>query len=75
MLIFPGAVVKDIEVISALTLGLPMGLFLLLVSSVGLFLDRRRRALYIASASVVAIYFLAAVISWSYIEHLVFLLR
>lgn len=75
VLIFPGAVVKNIEVISALTLGLPVGLFLLLVSVAGLFLDRKRRGLYIATASVVAIYFSAAIISWSHIERLDFLLR
>jgi drug/metabolite transporter (DMT)-like permease len=75
MLIFPGRVIKDIEVISALTLGLLLGLFFLLVSVLGLFLDRKRRARYIASASVIAVYFLCAFVSWSYIEHLDFLLR
>jgi len=75
MLIFPGRVIKDVEIISALTLGLLVGLFFLLVNLLGLFLDRERRVLYIASVSVIAVYFSGAFVSWSYIEHLDFLLR
>ena len=75
ILIFPGQVIKDIEVISALTLGLFVGLFFLIVNVIGLFLDRSRRVLYILLSLVIIIYFTWAIISWAYIEHMDYLLR
>ena len=75
MFIFPGQVIKDIQVISALTLGSLVGLFFCLVSSVGLFMDRRRRTLYIVSMSIMGLYLSGVFLSWAYIEHLDFLLR
>lgn len=74
-IIFPGRIIKDVEIISALTLGLPVGFFFLLVNLIGLFTDRKRRTVYIISLSVIAVYFTGALMAWSCIERLDFLLR
>jgi hypothetical protein len=75
MVIFPGRIIKDVQVISALTLGPLVGLFFFLVNITGLFLDRGRRTLYIVSISIIVIYFAGTLLAWAYIEHLDFLLR
>ena len=75
VLIFPGRIIKGVEVISALTFGSLVGLFFFLVSAIGLFLDRGRRVLYIVSLSIIALYLSGVLLSWAYIEHLDFLLR
>ena len=75
ILLFPSRVIKDVEIISALTLGLLVGFFFLMVSIMGLFADKRRRGVYIVSLSVIGVYFSAAVVAWSCIERLGFLLR
>lgn len=74
-IIFPAVVVKDIEIISALTLGIVVGMFFLLVNMIGLFVDKARRVMYIIMASIIIIYFSWALISWAYIEHMDYLLR
>lgn len=74
-IIFPAMVVKDIEIISALTLGIVVGMFFLLVNMIGLFVDKARRVMYIIMASIIIIYFSWALISWAYIEHMDYLLR
>ena len=75
MIIFPGQVIKDIQVISSLTLGPLVGLFFGLVSLTGLFLDRTRRPLYLVSLAVIVLYLAGVILSWAYIEQLDFLLR
>ena len=75
MLIFPRHIIKDVEIISALTLGLVVGMFFLLTSVLGIVLDRQRRSFYLFSASAMGVYMLAALIAWSNIEHLDLLLR
>ena len=75
IIIFPGRIVKDVEVISALTLGPVVGLFFLLVSLLGMFLDRERRIAYVVSVSLIAIYLTGVTYSWLYLEQLDFLLR
>ena len=73
--VFPGRVVKDIEVISALSFGLVFGLFFGLVNILGLFFDRSRRVIYIIILSVIFLYFIWAAVSWSFIERMDYLLR
>lgn len=74
-ILFPRQVIVDIEIISALTLGLLVGAFFLLVSGLGLFLDKSRRILYISMSSVIAVYVLWAFVSWAFIERMDYLLR
>ena len=75
ILIFPSRIIKGVEVVSALTLGILVGFFFFLVSTIGLFLDRGRRSLYIVSMAIIVLYLSGAFLSWAYIEHLDFLLR
>jgi len=74
-LIFPGRLVMDIEVISALSLGIIVCVFFLLVNILGWFLDRGRRVLYASLISLMALYFIWVIISWSFIERMDYLLR
>ena len=75
LLLFRNRAVVSVEVVSALTLGLAVGGFFLIVSILGLVLDKARRMLYAAMCALVALYFLWAVVSWAYIEHMDYLLR
>ena len=74
-LIFPGKVIKDIEIISALTFGLVVGLFFGLVNLAGLFYDRSRRYCYGIGLLLITLYFIWAIVSWSFIERMDYLLR
>ena len=73
--IFPGKILLHIELISALTLGLVVALFFLLVNVSGFFIDKSRRLLYLALIIFVCLWFLWATISWSYIEHMDYILK
>jgi hypothetical protein len=73
--VFPGKFVLHIEFISALTLGLVVAQFYLLVNICGLFVDKSRRLLYLLMIIFVGLLFLWAAISWSYIEHMDYILR
>ena len=75
ILLFPGRAIVSIEVISALTLGLLVGGFLMLVSIVGMFRDKARRLVYIITISVIGLYFIWAAVSWASIEKMDYLLR
>jgi hypothetical protein len=74
-LIFPSRFVLHIEIISALTLGLALALFFLLVNVCGLFIDRIRRWLYIAMIAFMGLWFIWAAVTWSYIERMDYILR
>jgi len=73
--LFPFKYLLHIELISALTLGLVVGLFFLLVNVSGFFIDKSRRPLYLVMIIFVGLWFLWAIISWSYIEHMDYILR
>ncbi|MFH1373539.1 MAG: hypothetical protein ABII79_07085 [bacterium] len=73
--VFPIGLVLHIEIISALTLGLVVALFFLLVNVCGLYIDKSRRPLYVTMLIIIGLWFLWAVISWSYIERMDYLLR
>lgn len=64
-----------LELLAALTLGLIFGLFFLGVNVYGLFVDRSRRVLYISFITVIGLWIGWAVVSWSYIEYMDYLLR
>jgi hypothetical protein len=61
-IVFPGSVVIDIEIISALTTGMIVCAFFLFVNIVGFFLDKSRRILYGTLMSLVTAYFLWVII-------------
>jgi hypothetical protein len=73
--VFPFKLVYHIEIISALTLGLVVVTFFALVNVCGLFMDRGRRRLYLSILIVIGMWYLWAVISWTYIDRMGYLLR
>jgi hypothetical protein len=74
-LLFPRKYILHIELISALTVGLVVALFYLLVNVCGLCVDKHRRLLYLALIVFVILWFLWAVVTWSHIEHMDYILR
>ena len=75
IIIFPGKVIKDIEIISALTIGVLVGIFFIIVNILGLFIDKSRRVLYKIVLCFMTLYFIWVIVSWSYIEKMDYLLR
>ena len=75
LMIFPGKVIKDIEVISALTLGTVVGMFFGLVNVIGLILDKPRRILHVIMLSIIAAYLAWVIVSWVFIDRMDYLLR
>lgn len=75
VVIFPGRLLLHVELISAITLGLIVGLFLLLVNVCGYVLDRARRLLHVVMMIFVGLWFTWAAITWLYIEHMDYILR
>ena len=75
LLIFPGKIIKDIEIVSALSFGTLVGIFFGLVNMIGYVLDKSRRTLYIIMISLMVMYLAWATISWLYIEHMEYILR
>ena len=73
--LFPLRYLFHIEIIASLTVGLVIAFFFLLVSICGLFLDRIRRRLYAVMIILVGLWFAWAIISWSYIEHMTYMLQ
>jgi len=73
--VFPNRLVLHIEIISALTLGLVVGLFFLLVNVCGFYIDKSRRLVYVSMLIIIGLWFLWAVITWSYIEYMDYILR
>ena len=74
-LIVPSRYVLHILIIAALTLGLIVALFFLMVNIFGVFMDKIRRPLYISLIIFSLLWLLWALISWSYIEHMDYILR
>jgi len=74
-LIFPALILFDMEIMAALTVGVLFAMFSLLVNIYGLFIDKDRKPLYIVITAVMSGWILWAVITWTYIEHMDYLLR
>ncbi|UCE24664.1 MAG: hypothetical protein JSU74_01020 [Candidatus Zixiibacteriota bacterium] len=73
--VFPKRLLIDIEIVSALTLGLLVSVFFMLVNIAGLFLDKSRRVLYGLILAVLTTYLIWVIVSWAYIERMDYLLR
>lgn len=75
LVVFPSKIAVDIEVVSALTLGILVGIFFMIVNFLGLRFDKSRRALYVSILSIITLYFVWVIISWAFIEKMTYLLR
>ena len=62
-----------IELFIALTVGLLFGLYFLGVNIYGIFIDRRRRKVYILITIFIGLWTIWTIITWIYIEHMYYL--
>ena len=74
-LMVPLKILLYLEILAALTVGVLFALFFLGVNIYGLFVDKRRKKLYIGIIIFLTSWILWAFISWLYIEHMDYLLR
>ena len=73
--IFPFEFIVDLELLAALTVGIIFVLFFLIVNIFGLFVDKRRKPLYIIMTILMGAWLTWSAISWVWIEHMDYLLR
>jgi hypothetical protein len=71
--VFPGHVLLSIEMFIALTVGLVFGMYFLGVNIYGIFIDRKRRVVYVALAIIMSLWFIWAVVSWLFIDRMHYL--
>lgn len=71
----PIKVVFWLEMLGALTVGVLFALFFLAVNVYGALVDSRRRRLYVVAIVLMSAWISWAIISWTYIEHMDYLLR
>lgn len=64
-----------LEILAALTVGVLFALFFLGINIYGLFVDKRRKKLYIGIIIFLTAWIIWAIISWLYIEYMDYLLR
>lgn len=64
-----------LEILAALTVGVLFAFFFLGVNIYGLFVDKRRKKLYIGIIIFITAWILWAFVSWLYIEYMDYLLR
>ena len=62
-----------IELFIALTVGLLFGLYFLGVNIYGIFIDRKRRTVYIVITIFIGVWTIWTIITWVYIEHMYYL--
>ena len=75
LVVFPSKVAFDVNIVSALTLGILVGGFFMIVNFIGLYLDTSRRVLHVIILSLIAGYFVWVAVSWAYIDRMDYLLR
>lgn len=73
VILFPIQVLLYIEIFIALTVGLLFGLYFLGVNIYGIFLDKRRRTVYIVIIIFISVWTIWTIITWLYIEHMYYL--
>jgi hypothetical protein len=73
VILFPGQALLYIEILNALTVGLLFGLYFLSVNMYGVFIDERRRPVYIVVIIFISVWTIWTIISWLYIEHMYYL--
>jgi hypothetical protein len=73
IILFRTQVQLYIEILIALTLGLLFGLYFLGVNIYGIFIDKRRRPIYIVIIIFISVWTVWTIITWLYIEHMHYL--
>jgi hypothetical protein len=70
----PMKIILSLEILAALTVGVLFALFFLGVNIYGLFADKYRKQLYIIMIVLMSAWVVWAIISWTYIEYMDYLL-
>jgi magnesium-transporting ATPase (P-type) len=70
----PAKLLPYIQILAALTVGLCFALIMLTVSVCCLIVDEKRRTLYLTMSVLMGAWILWAIVSWTYIEHMDYLL-
>jgi hypothetical protein len=73
VIMFPKQILFYIEMLNALTVGLLFGLYFLGVNIYGIFIDKRRRPIYIVTIIFLGVWTIWSIITWLYIEHMHYL--
>lgn len=73
VIVFPKQVLFHIEMLNALTVGLLFGIYFLGVNIYGVFIDKRRRPIYVVIITFIGLWTLWTIITWLYIEHMRYL--
>ena len=73
VIVFPSQILFNIEILNVLTVGLLFGLYFLGVNVYGMFVDKRRRPIYVAIMVFIGMWAIWTVITWLYIEHMHYL--
>jgi len=73
IILFSIQVLLYIEILIALTVGLLFGLYFLGVNIYGIFIDKRRRPIYIVMIIFISVWTIWTIITWLYIEHMYYL--
>jgi hypothetical protein len=73
VILFPIQVLLPIEAFIALTVGLLFGLYFLGVNIYGIFIDKRRRTIYVVVTTIISLWLFWAVFTWLFIDHMHYL--
>ena len=75
LVVFHTRIILYLEILAALTVGVLVAFFFLGVNIYGLYIDKRRKKLYIVLVILMSSWVIWAIISWTYIEYMDYLLR
>jgi len=73
VIMFSKQILFYIEMLNVLTVGLLFGLYFLGVNIYGIFIDKRRRPIYIGITISISMWTIWTIITWLYIEHMYYL--
>lgn len=73
IIMFPKQILFYIEMLNALTVGMLFGLYFLGVNMYGIFIDKRRRPIYIVITIFIGVWTVWTIVTWLHIEHMHYL--
>jgi hypothetical protein len=73
VIMFPRQILFSIEMLNGLTVALLFGLYFLGVNMYGIFIDKRRRPIYMAIVVFISMWTVWAMVTWLYIQHMYYL--
>jgi hypothetical protein len=73
LILFPGQSLLPIELFIALTVGVVFGIYFWGVNIYGIFIDGKRRVVYVVLAIIMSLWFIWVVVSWLFIDQMHYL--